>query len=89
MFVHALLLALLACCATHNTVLAGPAPRGWNSYDGYGGAVNETQLLITADYVAKYLKPFGYTSLTLDEVGLAPIRAKSGRIASRAQSTAA
>ena len=63
-------LVLMGCLlATHCAALRrhGAAPRGWNSYDGYGGAVSETQLLETADYVAKYLKPFGYTVLTLDE----------------------
>jgi hypothetical protein len=57
------LLALLACVVASS--LAQPsaasaasavnrvrAPRGWNSYNGWGHAVNESTLLAVADFVS-------------------------------------
>ena len=39
--------------------LALTPPMGWNSWDCYGAAVNEEQLLANADYMAKHLKDYG------------------------------
>ncbi len=41
-------------------------PMGWNSWDCYGAAVTEEQLLANADYVAKNLKQHGYEYVVCD-----------------------
>ena len=40
--------------------VAKTPPMGWNSWDCYGAAVNEEQLLGNAQYMAKYLKDYGW-----------------------------
>lgn len=46
--------------------LAKTPPLGWNSWDCFGAAVNEKQLKENADYMAKYLKPFGWEYIVCD-----------------------
>ncbi len=41
-------------------------PLGWNSWDCFGAAVNEKQLKENADYMAKYLKPYGWEYIVCD-----------------------
>ena len=41
-------------------------PMGWNSWDCYGAAVNEEQLIGNADYMAKYLKDYGWEYIVCD-----------------------
>lgn len=41
-------------------------PMGWNSWDCYGAAVNEEQLLGNAEYMAKNLKEFGWQYVVCD-----------------------
>jgi len=41
-------------------------PRGWNSWDCFGAAVNEQQLRENADYMAKHLKPYGWEYIVCD-----------------------
>ena len=41
-------------------------PMGWNSYDYYDTTVNEAQIKANAEYMAKYLKPFGYEYVVID-----------------------
>ncbi len=41
-------------------------PMGWNSWDCYGAAVNEEQLMGNAEYMAKNLKSFGYEYVVCD-----------------------
>ena len=41
-------------------------PMGWNSWDCYGAAVNEEQLLGNAEYIAKNLKQFGWEYVVCD-----------------------
>lgn len=41
-------------------------PMGWNSWDCYGAAVNEQQLLGNAQYVADNLKDYGWQYITCD-----------------------
>lgn len=41
-------------------------PMGWNSWDCYGAAVNEEQLLGNARYMAKHLKDFGWKYVVCD-----------------------
>ena len=46
--------------------LAPTPPMGWNSWDCYGAAVNEEQLLANADYMAKHLKDYGWEYVVCD-----------------------
>ena len=41
-------------------------PLGWNSWDCFGAAVTEEQLKANADYMAKYLKPYGWEYVVCD-----------------------
>lgn len=41
-------------------------PMGWNSYDYYDTAVNEEQVKANADFMAKYLKPYGWEYIVVD-----------------------
>ncbi len=46
--------------------LAKTAPMGWNSWDCFGAAVTEKELKENADYMAKYLKPYGWKYVVCD-----------------------
>ena len=39
---------------------------GWNSWDCYGAAVNEAQVRANAEYMAKYLKDYGWEYVVVD-----------------------
>lgn len=41
-------------------------PMGWNSWDCYGPTVNEAEVKANADYMAKYLKEFGWKYIVVD-----------------------
>ena len=41
-------------------------PCGWNSWDCFGAGVNEEQLIANADYMAKYLKQYGWEYIVCD-----------------------
>lgn len=41
-------------------------PMGWNSWDCYGPTVTETEVKANADYMAQYLKPFGWEYIVID-----------------------
>ena len=41
-------------------------PMGWNSWDCFGAAVNEEQLIANADYMAKNLKQYGWEYVVCD-----------------------
>lgn len=45
---------------------ASNPPMGWNSYDYYDTTVNETQIKANADYMAKYLKEYGWKYIVID-----------------------
>ena len=47
-------------------MLAQTPPMGWNSWDCYGGAVNEAQVRQNAEYMAAHLKPFGWEYVVVD-----------------------
>ncbi len=42
------------------------APRGWNSWDCYGAAVTEEIVKRNADFMAKYLKEYGWEYVVVD-----------------------
>lgn len=41
-------------------------PMGWNSWDCYGPTVEEHEVKANADYLATYLKPFGWEYVVVD-----------------------
>ena len=45
---------------------AATPPLGWNSWDCYGPTVTEAETKANADYMAKYLKPFGWEYVVVD-----------------------
>lgn len=46
--------------------VAKTPPMGWNSWDCYGAAINEKQLKGNADYMAKYMKDYGWEYIVCD-----------------------
>ncbi|MBO1510254.1 glycoside hydrolase family 27 protein [Metabacillus bambusae] len=46
--------------------IAKTPPMGWNSWDCYGATVTEEEVKGNADYIAKYLKPFGWEYVVVD-----------------------
>ena len=47
-------------------MIAQYPPMGWNSWDCYGAAVTEDTVRKNADYMAKYLKPYGWEYVVVD-----------------------
>ena len=41
-------------------------PMGWNSYDYYDTNVTESEVLANAEFMAKYLKPYGWEYVVVD-----------------------
>jgi alpha-galactosidase len=41
-------------------------PMGWNSWDCYGASIREDEVKGNADYMAKYLKPYGWEYVVVD-----------------------
>jgi len=41
-------------------------PMGWNSWDCYGSSVEEHEVKANADYMAEYLKPYGWEYIVVD-----------------------
>jgi len=39
---------------------------GWNSWDGYGTTINESEFRANADWFAAHLKPYGWQYVTID-----------------------
>jgi alpha-galactosidase len=75
----ALLVAFTFCaCQTNKTNYTGSEvippfhkwaptpPMGWNSWDCYGPTVVESEVKANADYMAKYLKKFGWEYIVVD-----------------------
>lgn len=46
--------------------LAKTPPLGWNSWDCFGAGVSEEQLRANADYMAEYLKAYGWQYVVCD-----------------------
>jgi len=53
-------------CLYKKDLAALTPPLGWNSWDCYGPAVNEEQLLGNAEYMAKNLKEYGWQYIVCD-----------------------
>jgi hypothetical protein len=45
---------------------ANTPPMGWNSWDCFGAAVVESNVIANADYMAEFLKPHGWDIVTID-----------------------
>lgn len=64
-FVFLSLLLLLCSGASAQTIALTP-PMGWNSYNCFGSAVHEDEVKANADYMASYLKPYGWQYIVVD-----------------------
>ena len=53
-------------CAQQLDAWAPTPPMGWNSWDCYGPTVVESEVKANADYMAKYLKPYGWEYIVVD-----------------------
>ena len=47
-------------------MIASTPPMGWNSWDCYGAEVTEETVRKNAEYMAKYLKPYGWEYIVVD-----------------------
>lgn len=47
-------------------MIASTPPMGWNSWDCYGAAVNEETVRKNAEFMAKYLKSYGWQYIVVD-----------------------
>lgn len=47
-------------------ILAQTPPMGWNSWDGYGTTINETQFKANAEWLARHLKQYGWQYVVID-----------------------
>lgn len=47
-------------------MIASTPPMGWNSWDCYGAAVNEDTVRKNAEFMAKYLKQYGWEYIVVD-----------------------
>jgi len=54
------------CAFTDKNKCAPTPPMGWNSWDCYGPTVEEHEVKANADYMAKYLKKFGWEYIVVD-----------------------
>ena len=50
----------------NKNLFAVTPPMGWNSYDYYDTGVTEEQVKANADYMAKYLKQYGWEYIVVD-----------------------
>lgn len=49
-----------------NHQTAKTPPMGWNSWNAYGASVTEDEVIGNAEYMARYLKPFGWEYIVVD-----------------------
>lgn len=49
-----------------HSLIAPTPPLGWNSWDCYGAAVTEEEIRGNAEYMAKHLKAYGWSYITVD-----------------------
>jgi hypothetical protein len=62
-----LLIAVVAGQAhTGSPMLAGTPPMGWNSWDGYGTTVKESEVRANAKWFAEHLKSYGWQYIVVD-----------------------
>jgi hypothetical protein len=57
---------LSATCNVLCAQVAQTPIMGWNSYDSYGGFVDQAQVEANAQYMAANLKQYGYNTITID-----------------------
>lgn len=63
---------------TELEVPAPAPPMGWNSYDYYNWTVNESEVMANANWLAKYLKPFGWNYVVVDFLWFKPFLGNYG-----------
>jgi alpha-galactosidase len=56
----------LASQTINGQLLAETPPMGWNSWDGYGTTIDETEFKANAQWFAEHLKPYGWQYVVID-----------------------
>jgi len=49
-----------------SSLLAATPPMGWNSWDGYGTTIKESEVKANAQWFAEHLKPYGWQYVVVD-----------------------
>jgi len=60
------IVGFVSICRFASGQIAETPPMGWNSYNCFGSAVHEDEVKANADYMAKYLKSFGWEYVVVD-----------------------
>jgi hypothetical protein len=55
-----------ALAQADSPILAAAPPMGWNSWDGYGTTIKESEVRANAQWFAEHLKPFGWQYVVVD-----------------------
>jgi hypothetical protein len=60
------LLPVAAQAQADSSLLAATPPMGWNSWDGYGTTIKESEVKANAQWFAEQLKPYGWQYVVVD-----------------------
>jgi alpha-galactosidase len=58
--------SLPAAAQTDSSILAATPPMGWNSWDGYGTTIKESEVKANAQWFAEHLKVYGWHYIVVD-----------------------
>ena len=61
-------------------MIAKYPPMGWNSWDCFGPSVFEERVRLNAEYIAKYLKPYGWEYVVIDAQWFQPTSKSYGYV---------
>jgi alpha-galactosidase len=73
LWMTAVLVAVLACCApagqarASTALLAARPPMGWNSYDAYGTTLDEAQFRANVRWMSRHLARYGWRYAVIDQ----------------------
>jgi alpha-galactosidase len=65
--------------ASPSAGLAPTPPMGWNSYDSFGGDVNEAEVRANAEFVARHLARYGWKYIVIDYYWYLPNPSTTGK----------
>ena len=58
--------SLPAAAQRDSSILAATPPMGWNSWDGYGTTIKESEVKANAQWFAEHLKAYGWDYIVVD-----------------------
>jgi hypothetical protein len=58
--------SLPAAAQTDSSIVAATPPMGWNSWDGYGTTIKESEVKANAQWFAEHLKAYGWHYIVVD-----------------------